>query len=150
MAFKQNYQNQFEIDTTGQLDPTTTTGATFVAVSAGIQTITPNAGDTTDNTPYYDGGGFATTEVTGKNVSIAFSGHRVEGDPAQTFIVGKEFAVGDSLKTLLRWTRTDGTIIVAQVTINNIVVSGGGANAKQTFSFTANFNGAPVLTPPAP
>ena len=27
-----------------------------------------------------------------------------------------------------------------------ITVSGGGANAKQTFSFTTNFNGAPVIT----
>lgn len=147
MAFKLNYQNKFEIDTHGSLDPASTTGATFVNLATGIQTITPAAGDQTENTPYYDGQGFSTTEVTGKNVSIAFSGNRVEGDAAQDFITGKQFSLGDDVKTLLRWTRSDGTIIVAQVTLSNIVVSGGAANAKQTFSFTANFNGAPVVTP---
>lgn len=147
MAFKLNYQNVFEIDTKGSLDPTTLTSATFVPLAAGIQTVTPSHGDTTENVPYYDGGGFSSTEVTGKNISIAFAGARIEGDAAQEFIAGKEFSVGDNLKTLLRWTRADGTIIVAQVTINAIVASGGAANAKQTFSFTANFNGAPVVTP---
>lgn len=148
-SFKLNYQNKFDIDTTGTLDPHSTTGATFVALAAGIQTITPAAGDTTDNTPYYDGGGFANTDVTGKNFSIAFSGNRVEGDAAQDYIAGKEFSVGDDCKTLLRWTKPDGTVIVAQVTLNAITPSGGAANAKQTFSFTANFNGAPVVTPAA-
>lgn len=147
MSFKLNWQNQYEIDTKGGLDPSATTGATFVPLSAGIQTITPASGDTTDNTPYYDGGGFSTTEVTGKNVSIAFSGNRVEGDAAQDFIAGLEFSVGDAVKTLLKWTRPDGSIITAQVTLNAIISSGGAANAKQTFSFTANFNGAPVVTP---
>lgn len=147
MAFKLNYQNKFEIDTKGSLDPTSTTSATFVTLAAGIQTITPAAGDTTDNTPYYDGNGYTTTEVTGKNVSIAFSGNRIDGDAAQDFVAGLEFAVGDSLKTLLRWTRPDGTVIIAQVTLNAIISSGGAANAKQTFSFTASFNGAPVVTP---
>jgi hypothetical protein len=147
MAFKLNFNNTFEIDTAGGLDPSVTTTATFKALSAGIQTITPASGDTTDNTPYYDGGGFSTTEVTGKNFSIAFSGHRIDGDLAQDFIAGLEFVVGDGLKTLLRWTRSDGTIIIGQVTINNIVVAGGSANAKQTFSFTASFNGLPVVTP---
>lgn len=150
MGYKNNFFNKYEIDTHGSLDPSTTTGATFVTLADGIATITPSAGDTTDNTAYYNGGGYAHTDVTGKNVSIAFAGNRVEGDAAQDFVASKAFSVGDDLKTLIRWTRVDGTVIVAQVTMSAITVSGGGANAKQTFSFTANFNGAPVITPPAP
>ncbi|WP_204988058.1 phage tail tube protein [Sporolactobacillus pectinivorans] len=150
VAFNLNFKNKFEIDTAGTLDPTVTTGATFVTIAKGIQTVTPAPGDTTDNTPYYDGQGFSQTDRTGINFSLAFAGNRVEGDPAQDFIVSKEFALGDEAKTLLRWTKTDGTVIIAQVSLTAITASGGAANAKQTFSFTANFNGLPaVTTPPA-
>lgn len=145
MAFNLNYKNKFEIDTKGNLDPNSTTGAEFVPIAAGISTVTPAPGDTTDNTAYYNGGGFASTDVTGKNFSLAFSGNRVEGDAAQDYITSKEFSLGDDCKTLLRWTKSDGRVVVAQVTLSAITTSGGAANAKQTFSFTANFNGAPVV-----
>lgn len=146
MAFNLNFKNKFEIDTLGHTDPSQVADANWAELAAGINTVTPASGDTTDNTAYYDGNGFANTDITGKNYSLAFSGNRKEGDTAQDFVASKDFAVGDNAKTLLRWTRTDGTIIVGCVTLNAIVISGGAANAKQTFSFTANFNGLPDVT----
>ncbi|GER73438.1 phage tail tube protein [Weizmannia acidilactici] len=148
MAFNLNYKNKFEIDTKGNLDPNQIDGATFEPLAAGISSVTPSPGDTTDNTAYYDGDGFANTDVTGKNFSIAFSGNRVEGDAAQDYVASKEFAIGDDVKTLLRWTKSDGTVLVAQITMSAITTSGGNANAKQTFSFTANINGLPIVTAP--
>jgi hypothetical protein len=144
--FPLNYKNKFEIDTLGHTDPTQVAEANWARLAAGINTFTPAAGDTTDNTPYFDGNGFSSTDVTGKNYSIAFSGNRLEGDAAQDYVASKDFAVGDAVKTLLRWTRPDGTVIIGCVTLNAIVVSGGAANAKETFSFTSNFNGAPTVT----
>lgn len=146
VAFNLNYKNRYEIDKNGNLDPSDPSSASWLQVAKGIQTVTPAPGDTTDNTPYYDGGGFTQTDRTGLNFSLAFSGNRVEGDPAQDFIASKEFALGDAVKTLARWTKTNGVIVIAQVSLTAIVASGGAANAKQTFSFTENFNGAPVTT----
>ncbi|MDD9147825.1 fibronectin type III domain-containing protein [Sporolactobacillus sp. CQH2019] len=146
VQFNLNYKNRYEIDKNGGMDPSDVSSAQWLRLATGIQTITPAPGDTTDNTPYYDGGGFAQTDRTGMNFSLAFAGNRVEGDPAQDFVESKQFALGDAAKTLLRWTKTNGVIIIAQVSLTAIITAGGAANAKQTFSFTLNFNGAPTTT----
>lgn len=144
--FKMNYKNVFEIDTTGSQDPKDTTKATFAPLAAGISGVTPAANETDDNTAYYDGAGFTDTDVTGKRITLAFSGHRVIGDAAQDYVASKFLAIGQNLKTLARWTDPDGNVIVANVTITAVVPMGGNANAKQTFSFTLSFNGKPIMT----
>ncbi|MFX0552961.1 phage tail tube protein [Lactiplantibacillus plantarum] len=144
--FKMNYKNVFEIDTAGSQDPKDVTKATFVPLAAGISGVTPAANETDDNTAYYDGAGFTDTDVTGKRITLAFSGHRVIGDAAQDYVASKFLAIGESLKTLARWTDPDGNKIVSNVTITAIVPMGGNANAKQTFSFTLSFNGKPIMT----
>ena len=119
--------------------------ADFALLAAGISTITPAAADTTDATPYYDGEGFTESEVTGKNITFAISGHRVFGDKAQDFVAKHFLSIGDELRTLARWTDAKGNKVQAVVTMTSIVPFGGAANAKQTFSFTLAFNGKPVL-----
>lgn len=144
--FKMNYKNVFEIDTAGSQDPTDVTKATFAPLAAGISGVTPAANETADNTAYYDGAGFTDTDVTGKRITLAFTGHRVIGDAAQDFVASKFLAIGERLKTLGRWTDPDGNKIVSSVTLTAIVPMGGNANAKQTFSFTMSFNGKPIMT----
>ncbi|AVK60253.1 capsid protein [Lactobacillus sp. CBA3605] len=144
--FKMNYKNIFEIDTAGSQDPKDVTKATFAPLAAGISGVTPAANETDDNTAYYDGSGFTDTDVTGKRITLAFSGHRVVGDKAQDYIASKFLAIGPNLKTLARWTDADGNKIISLVTMTAIVPMGGNANAKQTFSFTLSFNGKPIMT----
>ncbi|MBP5833252.1 phage tail tube protein [Lactiplantibacillus plantarum] len=144
--FKMNYKNVFEIDTTGSQDPKDVTKATFVPLAAGISGVTPAANETDDNTAYYDGAGFTDTDVTGKRITLAFTGHRVIGDAAQDYVASKFLAIGQNLKTLGRWTDANGNVIVSSVTLTAIVPMGGNANAKQTFSFTMSFNGKPIMT----
>ncbi|WP_137624975.1 phage tail tube protein [Lactiplantibacillus pingfangensis] len=144
--FAMNYKNKFEIDTAGTQDPKDTTKATWALLAAGISGVTPAANETDDNTAYYDGDGFTDADVTGKRITLAFTGHRVLGDAAQDFVASKFLAIGGSLKTLGRWTNPDGSTIVASVTMTSIVPMGGNANAKQTFSFTMSFNGKPLMT----
>ncbi|ASD31978.1 capsid protein [Lactiplantibacillus plantarum] len=144
--FKMNYKNIFEIDTTGSQDPKDTTKATFVPLAAGISGVTPAANETDDNTAYYDGAGFTDTDVTGKRITLAFTGHRVIGDAAQDYVASKFLAIGPNLKTLGRWTDTNGNVVISSVTLTAIVPMGGNANAKQTFSFTMSFNGKPIMT----
>ncbi|MDG2544732.1 phage tail tube protein [Lactiplantibacillus plantarum] len=144
--FKMNYKNVFEIDTAGSQDPKDITKATFAPLAAGISGVTPAANETDDNTAYYDGAGFTDTDVTGKRITLAFTGHRVIGDAAQDYVAGKFLAIGQNLKTLGRWTDTNGNVVVSSVTLTAIVPMGGNANAKQTFSFTMSFNGKPIMT----
>lgn len=145
--FTMNVKNKFEIDVAGNQDPTADVSkAKWSQLAAGISGVTPAANETDDNTAYYDGDGFTDTDVTGKRITIAFTGHRVVGDAAQDYVASKFLSIGQSLKTLARWTDPDGNVIVANVTITAVVPMGGNANAKQTFSFTLSFNGKPTMT----
>lgn len=145
--FTMNYKNKFEIDTAGNQDPSGDLASSkWALLAAGISGVTPAANETDDNTAYYDGDGFTDTDVTGKRITLAFTGHRVIGDAAQDYVASKFLAIGQNLKTLGRWTDTNGNVIVSNVTLTAIVPMGGNANAKQTFSFTMSFNGKPIMT----
>ena len=138
-----NFKNKLEIDTGGGKTLADVENATWAPLAAGINTITPAAADTTDATAYWDGEGFTDSDVTGKNITFAFSGHRVEGDAAQDYVAAKFLSIGDELRTLARWTAANGDTVTAVATLTSIVPFGGAANAKQTFSFTLALNGKP-------
>ncbi|MFA9354504.1 phage tail tube protein [Pediococcus pentosaceus] len=146
--FELNFKNTLEIDINGGTDlDSDKANASWAKLSRGISTITPAAADTTDATPYWDGEGFTDTEVTGKNITFALSGHRVMGDPAQDYVASHFLDIGDKLRTLARWTDPAGNIVESVATMTSIVPFGGAANVKQTFSFTLALDGKPVYTP---
>lgn len=149
--FDLNFKNLLEIDINGGTDLTSDKeNANWAKLLRGINTITPSAADTTDATPYWDGEGFTDTEVTGKNITFALSGHRVMGDPAQDYVASHFLDIGDKLRTLARWTDPVGNVVESVATLTSIVPFGGAANVKQTFSFTLALNGKPVYTPASP
>ncbi|WP_051662230.1 capsid protein [Pediococcus pentosaceus CGMCC 7049] len=146
--FDLNFKNLLEIDINGGTDlDSDKEKANWAKLLRGINTITPSAADTTDATPYWDGEGFTDTEVTGKNITFALSGHRVMGDPAQDYVASHFLDIGDKLRTLARWTDPAGNVVESVATLTSIVPFGGAANVKQTFSFTLALNGKPVYTP---
>lgn len=148
--FNENYQNKLEIDTTGNTSLADIAKATFAPLAEGIQTITPAASETADTTPYYSGEGFSDVDVTGKAITFAIAGHRVDGDAAQDFVADKFIAVGDTLRTLARWTDPKGNQVQFVATLQAIVPFGGAANVKQTFSFTLAANGKPQAVAATP
>ena len=86
---------------------------------------------------------FGSTEVTSKRYQLAVTGKRHNGDAAQDYVASKQFAIGNALHTRALWI-DNGEAILAEVTLSNIVPTGGNANANQTFQVTIVFNGAPV------
>ncbi|MDI6497124.1 capsid protein [Leuconostoc suionicum] len=144
-TFNENYQNKLEIDTAGNTTLDDVANASWAPLAAGIQTITPSSSETADTTPYYDGEGFSDHDVTGKAIQFAVAGHRLSGDTAQDYIASRFTSVGDSLRTLARWTDPSGRQVQFVATLTAIVPFGGAANAKQTFSFTLAANGKPQV-----
>lgn len=141
--FLLNFKNKMEIDTASNTSLDDISKATWATLDAGISTITPAAADTTDSTAYYDGEGFTDPLVTGKAITFAMAGHRVNGDAAQDYVAKHFLAIGMELRTLVRWTDPTGAQVIAVVTMTSIVPFGGAANAKQTFSFTVSVAGKP-------
>lgn len=147
-GFPENYINKIFIDTdpklddAGDVDLNDVTSGKWAWLAAGINTETPSSQETSSSEAYYDGGGYTDTEVTGKQISIAVSGFRKVGDPAQDFIADLFFKFGTSVKTRVIWIN-NGIPVISSCTISNIVPLGGQPNAKQTFSCTISFNGRP-------
>ena len=143
--FTLNHLNRYDIDIAGNKTMDDVEKADWAPLAAGINSVTPTSNETVDNSAYYDGGGYESDDVTGMREQLAFAGHRKEGDPAQDFVASKEHTLGNERKTLLRWTKTDGTVVTGMGTMSGIVTSGGVANAKQTFNMTFTYNGEPEV-----
>ncbi|WP_078379159.1 phage tail tube protein [Sutcliffiella halmapala] len=141
-GFLMNYKNKYSIDTTGGSE-----SPVWAPLAAGINNVEPDFADETDDTAYFDGEGFSNEDVTGLKASLSVSGHRKLGDAAQDYIAGLVFKVGEGRKTQLKWEQPGGKTITGSVTISNIKTTGGDANTKGTFEFTATFNGKPTVTP---
>lgn len=141
IAFAQNWTNLYELNINPGGAPT------WARIGAGISDVDPEGNETTSDDAYYDGEGMASSDVTGGQLTISFSGHRKFGDPAQDFIASLAYEYGEARKTDFRWTTPDGDVIEGEATLANIKTQGGAANDKQTFSFDVRFNGAPTYTP---
>lgn len=143
--FPLNYSNKYEINVSATEVPE------WAPVAEGIANVDPSFEDETDDTAYYSGEGFGNETVTGIRASLVFTGHRLYGDKAQDYVAGLAFEVGAKRQTELRWTQPNNKQITGNVTISNIKTTGGDANTKSDFEFTATFNGKPKVeeAPPA-
>lgn len=140
-----NWVNKLEIDLNGGQDPTTDSpNAEWANLLQGIQTMTPAANATADTQAFWADKGYSETDETGKRATFAITGQRIVNDPAQDYIAARFLAMGDSLRTLVRWTDQGGNRITANCTLTSIVPFGGNANARQTFSTTISLNGIPL------
>lgn len=143
MSAPLGFQTLYELD----VNPSGT--ASYKRLGDGIATATPGNNEKVDQKSYLDDDGGQSSEVTGFQFIIQFSGDRIPGDDVQDFIFDRLFALGDDRHTTLRVTGADGSIITGDVTIANISPPGGDASAVQACGFEAHFNGKPTYTPPA-
>lgn len=142
MSFNLMNTHKFRIDTD-------TTGSTpnLVTLAAGISNVSPANNEELAQDKYLDGGGFGTTDVIGAQLTLAFTGHRKYGDPAQDFIFSKMLDLGPSRIVTFEWEEPDGGVFSGEATIANISGPSGDAGAKGEISFEMHFNGEPTYTP---
>lgn len=138
-----NVVNKLYLDTTDSTDLNDVTTGKWAWLALDITQITPNANETSQSDADYAGNGFGSTEITSKRFQLAVTGKRHIGDAAHDYVASKQFAVGNALHTRALWIN-NGEAVLAEVTLSNIVSTGGNANANQTFQVTIVFNGAPV------
>lgn len=141
--FAMNFANKFELDTTPDKP-----APTYAPLAAGISSMEPSGNEEIAQDPYYDGKGMSSSDVTGGQITIAVSGHRKYGDPAQDFVASRAYQYGEARKTRFRWTQPNGDTLEGWCTLANISPGSelGDANAKGTFSFEIHMNGLPTFT----
>lgn len=138
-----NNRNKVEINTapSAQLP-------TYVELKEGFSNITESINEVIKQFSCLGDGGWGRSEVTGGQITITLTGTRYYGDAAQDYIFGEatKYDFGDKRKTSLKITRPNGKVITWNVTIANIVDTGGDANATTDISVTFHGNGAPTVT----
>lgn len=121
---------------------------TWLKLANGIMSAIESHNDSTDDTPYLPDGGYGNSDIISKQYTVAITGHRVIGNPAQDYIVSLQGEFGDDAKTYIRYTKPNGFRTQARATVAEIVDSGGDANAKTDFSCNFKGCGAPTITQP--
>lgn len=120
--------------------------ATLERLAAGLTDVDPDGNEELSQDTYLDSDGYGTTDVIGGQQTLAFSGHRLHGDPAQDFIYAKKLARGNDRRCFFEWEDPTGSIIKGPATIANITGPGGEAGGKGDIAFEIHFNGKPTET----
>lgn len=120
---------------------------TYAQLCKGIEGVTPNVNEQNQQYFFFCGHGGADNEVTGIAPQYDVSGRRVKGDPAQDYIDGLKYKLGDERKSSFKVV-VNGETIVADCTIGNIVSFGGNTLDVNRFSCSIYVNGIPTVTTP--
>lgn len=120
---------------------------TYAKLCAGIEGMTFDSGEQNQQYFFLCGNGYAHNETTGSAASIHITGRRVDGDTAQDYIAGKQFALGTDRNTSVKII-AEGKQIVCDATIGNVVSFGGNTLDVNNFSCTIYLNGQPTVTTP--
>ena len=94
---------------------------------------------------YICGEGHAHNEVTGMAPQIQITGDRVEGDTAQDYIAGLQWALGEDRVTSVKIT-TGGKVITCAAVVTDIVTFGGQSTNLKPFNCIIRLNGKPTIT----
>ena len=137
LDFAPNYAHIIELNITpGDASPT------FAWAQRGILECAPESDETTSEDAYYHLLGQVATSIDSIKVAIAMSGHRMYGDPVQDFVQSRALLVGKDRETQYRWTMPDGTLLMGDCTLAELVPGSGmgEANAKGDFGYKICIN----------
>lgn len=118
---------------------------TYSQLCKGIKEMTPSFNEVVVTEQYLCGEGHAHNEVTGMAPQIQITGDRVEGDTAQDYIAGLQWALGEDRVTSAKIT-TGGKVITCDAVVTDIVTFGGQSTNLKPFNCIIRLNGKPTIT----
>lgn len=93
--------------------------------------------------------GWQSNAITGKAMTIDFSGKRRYGDVGNDFVAGKMMSTGPEAEAYFEWTLPSGAKLSGTVVVNVTVAAGGDTTNIDALEFGILFNGKPTFTPAA-
>lgn len=144
MGFPKNYNRNMAINLKGDA-----AADDYKLIASGILSRTNSISESKSSYQYMDNRGTADTDVTGQEVSAAFTGHRKIGDAAQDYIL--DDVLYDLDKREVEFLDYDDSIAAGspngwkgkarlQITDNG----SGNAADRQSISFALNYVGKPI------
>lgn len=135
-----------------QINVAPSSTASYKVIGDGITNISEALNEVKQQMYYLINKGFGQSEVTAMHPAITFTGHRLEGDDAQNFIMGLKYSLGSARKTDIKIKVFDPeapTTVFSNytvgVTITDIQELSGATENGSDISFTLEFNGAPEV-----
>ena len=147
---------QFFADTKGQVYPVhnnkffvCTTGRTGEAdtIIRGLENFAPSIDGNVESWTPMDEGGWTRNQVTGKGLTISFSGKRQYGDKGNDYIAGLMIGTGVSVQSKFKWEMPSGATLSGDCVINVTTPAGGDSTNIDSLEFELLSDGKPEYTP---
>lgn len=136
------HKNQFKINKSGRLEST----GNMVTI-ADLENFSPSFDNGVEEWTPMNTDGWVRRLMTGKGLTISFTGKRNIGDPGNDYIAGLMFANGQDANSQLEWTFPSGTKVLIDVVIN-VTSTGGDSTGVDALEFDVMSDGKPTVTPP--
>lgn len=137
------HNNIFKIATDGRA------GATLVTIKD-LENFAPSIDANTEEWTPMDTEGWIRRAVTGKGLTIAFSGKRHYGDPGNDYVAGLLLETGQGVESVFEWTMPSGGKLEMDCIVNLTTPAGGDSTNIDTLEFEILSDGLPTYTPPTP
>ena len=146
---------QFFADTKGQVYPVhnnkffvCTTGRTGEAdtIIRGLEKFAPSIDGNVESWTPMDEGGWTRNQVTGKGLTISFSGKRQYGDKGNDYIAGLMIGTGVSVQSKFKWEMPSGATLSGDCVINVTTPAGGDSTNIDSLEFELLSDGKPEFT----
>lgn len=137
------YKNVFKIGTKGLAS---TLPADMVAI-ADIETFSPSIDGTVEEWTPMNTEGWVRALMTGKKLSISFSGKRNEGDAGNDYVAGLAWKDGLDCSTKAEWTFPSGAKLSFNCVVNVTTPGGGDSTNVDGLEFELICDGKPTFTP---
>lgn len=133
------HNNKFFICTTGRTgDPDT--------VIRGLENFAPSINANTETWTPMDEGGWERNQVTGKGLSLSFSGKRQYGDAGNDYVASLMTGTGVSVQSKFKWEMPSGATLEGDCVINVTTPAGGDSTNIDTLEFELLSDGKPTFT----
>lgn len=136
------HNNIFKVNSVGR----TLLPADFVTIKD-LETFGLSVESNTEEWTPMDLSGWARQAVTGKKLTVSFSGKRNYGDPGNDYIASKLISTGQEVETILEWTLPSGAKLTMNCVINLTTPAGGDSTNIDALEFDLLSDGLPVFTP---
>lgn len=134
------HTNIFKINTGGRLTP-----GTMVTIKD-LETFSISIDSTTEEWTPMDLDGWIRRAVTGKGLTISFTGKRNYGDPGNDYIAGTMLETGPGVESKFEWTLSNGAKLAVNCVINLTAPAGGDSTNIDALEFDILSDGLPVFT----
>ena len=133
------HNNKFFICTTGRTGEADT-------IIRGLENFAPSIDGNVESWQPMDEGGWTRNQVTGKGLTLSFSGKRQYGDAGNDYVASLMIGTGVTVQSKFKWEMPSGATLTGDCVINVTSPAGGDSTNIDTLEFELLSDGKPEYT----